>query len=113
MTDQKTEPAPFKGKLKKSRLGKSMGILVEEPGCPVCDELGFSENMLEITGLEEVANNPQAKKGAPRVVDCSAGCRYGLEPYYNPKSNGSFVVGESDQPSKLYSFLEGSAGSTT
>ena len=90
MTNDIPETTETKGTIKKTKLGKSMGWLVEEPFCPVCDELGFREELHEVTGLEEVAKNPQAAKGAPRVIDCIGGCRFGLEPYYNPKSDGSF-----------------------
>jgi hypothetical protein len=58
--------------------------------CPICKALGKNETLKEITGLEEVSRNPQAEKGIPRVVDCTAGCRYGLEPYFSPKGNGTY-----------------------
>ena len=90
MSDDKTVNAEHRGKIKVTSLGKSMGVLVEDPGCPVCDELGFTEQLYEVTGLELVAKNPQVAKGAARVVDCTGGCRYGLEPYYNPRADGSF-----------------------
>ena len=64
--------------------------LPDEKCCPVCLELGFREGMHEVKGLVEIAMNPQVDKGAPRVVDCTAGCRFTLEPYFNPKSDGRF-----------------------
>jgi|WetSurMetagenome_2_1015567.scaffolds.fasta_scaffold1530521_1 hypothetical protein len=74
----------------KESLGRGMGFTSDEPVCPVCFELGFKEKLHEVKGLPVVAPNPQVSKGAPRVVDCSAGCRFSLEPYFNPKSDGSF-----------------------
>jgi hypothetical protein len=64
----------------------------EKPSCncPVCQELGKQETLKEVTGLIDIAPNPQAAKGIPRVVDCTAGCRFDLEPYFNPKSNGTY-----------------------
>ncbi|MFH1675508.1 MAG: hypothetical protein ABIC40_00685 [bacterium] len=64
--------------------------LTDEQCCPICLEKGFREALHKVEGLIEIAHNPQAEKGAPRVVDCTGGCRYGLEPYFNPKSNGTF-----------------------
>jgi len=63
-----------------------------DPGthCPICHALGFEETLHRVEGLVEVAKNPQVEKGAPRVVDCSGGCRFSLEPHFNPKSNGTF-----------------------
>jgi hypothetical protein len=58
--------------------------------CPVCKALGHEETLKEVSGLLEISPNPQAMKGVPRVVDCSAGCRFDLEPYFSPKSNGTF-----------------------
>jgi hypothetical protein len=64
----------------------------EKPSCycPVCQEKGKQETLKEVAGLIDIAPNPQAEKGIPRVVDCSAGCRFDLEPYFNPKSNGTY-----------------------
>jgi hypothetical protein len=72
------------------KLGRGLGVAPDEPVCPVCLDLGFREKLHEVVGLEEVSKNPQVEKGAPRVVDCSAGCRYSLEPFYNPTSDGRF-----------------------
>jgi hypothetical protein len=58
--------------------------------CPVCLALGFRESLHRVEGLVEVSRNPQAEKGAPRVADCTGGCRYTLEPYFNPKRDGTF-----------------------
>lgn len=58
--------------------------------CPVCKPLGYEESLFAVEGLIQIAPNPQAEKGAPRVVDCTGGCRFSLEPYFNPKSNGCF-----------------------
>ncbi len=88
VASQQSDKAGSKKKTKS--LGKGMGVIVEEPYCPICAELGFREELHEVEGLVEVAANPQVKKGAPRVFDCAAGCRYGLEPYYNRRSDGSF-----------------------
>ncbi len=75
---------------KKRRVGRGLGEVPEEPYCPVCLELGFKEELFEVTGLVVVAPNPQAEKGAPRVIDCTGGCRFSLEPYFNPMSDGRF-----------------------
>lgn len=85
-TDETIGKSPAKGE----KLGKGMGIVVTEPFCHVCSEQGHKEKLYRVEGLPEVAANPQAAKGAPRVVDCTGGCRYGLEPYFNPRSDGSF-----------------------
>jgi hypothetical protein len=58
--------------------------------CPVCKALGHDETLKEVAGLVEISPNPQAMKGVPRVVDCTGGCRFDLEPYFSPKSNGTF-----------------------
>ncbi|MCK4721207.1 hypothetical protein KAU08_11125 [bacterium] len=79
-----------KDKKVKTSLGRGLGYAPEEPYCPVCLELGFREKLHNVEGLPVIAPNPQAIKGAPRVVDCVAGCRYSLEPYYNPRSDGTF-----------------------
>jgi len=52
--------------------------------------LGHRETLREVTGLIEISPNPQAEKGVPRVVDCTGGCRFDLEPYFSPKSNGTY-----------------------
>ena len=65
-------------------------ILADEKCCPVCLKLAFRESLHRVEGLIEISRNPQVEKGAPRVCDCSAGCRYTLEPYFNPKSDGTF-----------------------
>jgi len=90
MSEDKSESTPKAAPDKKIKLGKSMGFVITEPFCPICDELGHKEELHEVVGLEEVSVNPQAAKGAARVVDCTGGCRYGLEPYYNPRSDSSF-----------------------
>jgi len=59
--------------------------------CPVCKELGYNETLYEVKGLIEIAPNPNAQRGIPRVVDCTGGCRFSLEPYFGPKSNGSYA----------------------
>jgi hypothetical protein len=74
----------------KGSMGKGMGVAPDEPFCPVCLEKGFKEKLNRVIGLIEIAPNPQVEKGAPRVVDCTGGCRYGLEPYFNPRSDGRF-----------------------
>lgn len=74
----------------KSSLGRGMGYAPEESVCPVCLELGHREKLHEAKGLPVIAPNPQEAKGAPRVVDCEAGCRFSLEPYFNPRSDGTF-----------------------
>ena len=58
--------------------------------CPVCKALGKQETLLEVGELVEISPNPQAGKGIPRVVDCTAGCRFDLEPYFSPKTNGTY-----------------------
>jgi hypothetical protein len=58
--------------------------------CPVCKALGKQETLHEVTGLIEISPNPQAGKGIPRVIDCTAGCRFDLEPYFSPKANGTY-----------------------
>ncbi len=64
--------------------------LPDERCCPVCLELGSRESMHRVEGLIEISSNPQEAKGAPRVFDCTANCRFTLEPYFNPKSDGRF-----------------------
>lgn len=77
-------------KQERESLGRGMGTTADQPLCPVCLELGFREKLHEVAGLPVVAPNPQVAKGAPRVVDCGGGCRYSLEPYFNPRSDGTF-----------------------
>lgn len=90
MSEERTKkPEDVKSTQKKSP-GKGIGYTVEGPYCPVCKDLGFEEKMHAVTGIPVVAKNPQEEKGAPRVVDCDGGCRYSLEPYFNPKSDGTF-----------------------
>lgn len=62
----------------------------DEQLCPVCLAMNFRETLHRVEGLVIIAKNPQAEKGAPRVVDCTGGCRFDLEPFFNPKSNGTF-----------------------
>ncbi len=87
--DKKEESKKPKTKARKA-LGKVLGFAVDEPFCPICADLGFKETLHVVEGLEQISRNPQADKGAPRVVDCTAKCRFDLEPYYNPKSDGTF-----------------------
>ena len=90
MSEEDKEKSSSGSHVRKTKLGKVMGWLVEDPYCPVCDELGYKEELHEVTGLEDIARNPQSDKGAPRVVDCTGGCRYSLEPFYNKRADGSF-----------------------
>jgi hypothetical protein len=83
----KTDEAESK---KKKKVGRGLGEVPDEPWCPVCLETGHKEELHRVEGLVRIARNPQADKGAPRVIDCTGGCRYTLEPYYNPKSDGRF-----------------------
>ena len=72
------------------RAGRGLGVVPSEPYCPVCLELGFNEKLHAVEGLVEICRNPQAEKGIPRVMDCDGGCRYTLEPFFNPMSDGRF-----------------------
>jgi len=90
MSDDSTQKTDETKAPKKRKTGRGLGEVPEEPWCPVCLALGHKEKLYEVTGIVEVARNPQAEKGAPRVIDCTGGCRYTLEPYFNPKSDKRF-----------------------
>jgi hypothetical protein len=90
MSEDKKDEAKNQDQKGKKKLGKVLGFAVDEPFCPVCADLDHKETLHAVKDLEQIARNPQVDKGAPRVVDCSGGCRFGLEPFYNPRSDGTF-----------------------
>jgi hypothetical protein len=90
MTDKKPDETAASSSPAPGKPGRGLGYVPEEPVCPVCLDLGFREELHEVRGLEMVSRNPQVEKGAPRVIDCTGGCRFSLEPYFNPMSDGRF-----------------------
>jgi len=90
MTEEKTDELKKSEKAPGKSRGKVLGQNVDGPFCPICAELGFQETLHVVEGLEQISRNPQVDKGAPRVVDCTGKCRFSVEPYYNPRSDGTF-----------------------
>ena len=90
MTDEKNAKSGESPASDKKSVGRGLGEVPDEPWCPICLAEGFREKLHRVEGLPVIARNPQADKGAPRVVDCTGGCRFTLEPYYNPMSDGRF-----------------------